>query len=233
MVNTKYRSTEIELMDDFSVQGDLLKESLDQLAKINKWLGGNLVTIKGLKKILKNQPKKKPITILDLGCGNGDMLREVSKFGKKNGYEFCLIGIDANQHTIHYAEQLSKDFNEITYLQQDVFSEDFHKIKYDIVLATLFLHHFSEDDIIKLLKNILKNTSIGIVVNDLNRNALAYYLFSGLCLFIKNPMTKEDGLISILKAFKKEDLKRMSTKLQVKSHIAWKWAFRYQWIIQN
>jgi len=233
MVNTKYRSTEIELMDDFSVQGDLLKESLDQLANINKWLGGNLVTLKGLKKILKSHPKKEPITILDLGCGNGDMLREVSKFGKKNGYEFRLIGIDANQHTIHYAEQLSKDYMEITYLQQDVFAEDFHKIKYDIVLATLFLHHFSERDIIKLLSKIVKNASIGIVVNDLNRNALAYYLFSGLCLFIKNPMTKEDGLISILKAFKKEDLKRMATKLKVKSSIAWKWAFRYQWIIQN
>jgi len=233
MINTKFRSTEVEIMDDFSVQGDMLKESLDQLANINKWLGGNLVTLNGLQKVLKGQPKNKTLTILDLGCGNGDMLREISKFGKKNGYKFTLIGIDANQHTIDYAEQLSKNYEEISYTKQDVFTEDFHRMKYDIVLATLFLHHFTEEDILKLLKPIVANASIGIVVNDLNRNALAYYLFSGLCLFIKNPMTKQDGLISILKAFKQEDLKRMSDKLQIKSRIAWKWAFRYQWIIQK
>ncbi len=233
MINTKYRSTEVEIMDDFSVQGDMLKESLDQLANINKWLGGNLVTLNGLQKVLKEQPKNKTLTILDLGCGNGDMLREISKFGKKSGYKFTLIGIDANKHTIDYAEQLSKNYEEISYTQQDVFTEDFHKMKYDIVLATLFLHHFTEEDILKLLKPIVANASIGIVVNDLNRNALAYYLFSGLCLFIKNPMTKQDGLISILKAFKRKDLKRMSDKLQIKSRIAWKWAFRYQWIIQK
>ncbi len=168
-----------------------------------------------------------------MGCGNGDMLREVSKFGKKNGYKFALIGIDANQHTIAYAEQLSQNHEEISYIKQDIFSEDFHKNTYDIVLATLFLHHFTEEEIIKLLKPMVQNASLGVVVNDLNRNALAYYLFSGLCLFIKNPMTKEDGLISILKAFKRGDLKRMATKLNVKNQIAWKWAFRYQWIIQK
>lgn len=233
MVNTTYRSTEVEIMDDFSVQGEMLKESLDQLANINKWLGGNLVTLNGLQKILKKQPKNNLLTIVDLGCGNGDMLREISKYGKKNGYNFTLIGIDANQHTIDYAEQLSENYDEISYRKQDVFAEDFQTIKYDVVLATLFLHHFTEEDIIKLLKPIVKNASVGVVVNDLNRNALAYYLFSGLCLFIKNPMTKQDGLISILKAFKREDLKRMSDKLQIKSRIVWKWAFRYQWIIQK
>lgn len=232
-IHTKERSSQIELMDDFSVEGNLLRESLDSLANINKWLGGNFVTLNGLKKVLKGHEKSKPLTILDMGCGNGDMLRELAIFGKKAGYNFTLIGIDANQHTVDYAKELSVNYPEISYLKQDVFSEEFQLLQYDLVLATLFLHHFSEDDIVKLLEPILKKATFGIVVNDLNRNKIAYYLFSFLCLFIKNKMTKEDGLISVLRAFKKADLERITEKLNAKSTIQWKWAFRYQWIIQK
>lgn len=232
-IHTKERSSQIELMDDFSVEGNLLHESLDSLANINKWLGGNFVTLNGLKKVLKGHEKSKPLTILDMGCGNGDMLRELAKFGKKAGYSFTLVGIDANQHAVDYAKELSVNYPEISYLKQDVFSDEFQHLHYDLVLATLFLHHFSEDDIVKLLAPILKKASLGIVVNDLNRNKIAYYLFSFLCLFIKNKMTKEDGLISVLRAFKKADLERITEKLNAKSTIQWKWAFRYQWIIQK
>lgn len=232
-INTKERSTQIELMDDFSVEGNLLRESLDSLANINKWLGGNFVTLNGLKKVLKKHDKSKPIRMLDLGCGNGDMLREVAKFGKKAGYKFTLIGIDANQHTIDYATELSVNYPEISYLKQDVFSDEFQHLQYDLVLATLFLHHFNEEDIVKLLAPILKKAYLGIMVNDLNRNKIAYFLFGFLCLFIKNKMTKEDGLVSVLRAFKREDLERITQKLQAKSTIQWKWAFRYQWIIQK
>jgi len=232
-IDTKERSSQIELMDDFSVEGNLLRESLDSLANINKWLGGNFVTLNGLKKVLKGHEKSKPLTILDMGCGNGDMLRELAKFGKKASYNFTLIGIDANQHTVDYAKELSVNYHEISYLKQDVFSEEFQHLQFDLVLATLFLHHFNEDDIVKLLAPILKKANLGIVVNDLNRNKIAYYLFSFLCLFIKNKMTKEDGLISVLRAFKKADLEKMTEKLNAKSTIQWKWAFRYQWIIQN
>lgn len=233
LVNTKERSVEIELMDDFSVQGDMIRESLDQIAKINKWLGGNLVTLNGLEKIVKNHPKSKPLTILDLGCGNGDMLREISKFGRKSGYKFILIGIDANEHTIDYAEKLSVNYSEISYLKQDVFSAELSQIKYDVVLATLFLHHFTDEEILNLISSVVNNVTLGIVINDLDRNSLAYYIFYGLGFFIRNPMTKKDGLVSILKAFKRVDFERISNSLHLKSTIKWKWAFRYQWVIQK
>ena len=231
IVNTKYRASQVELMDDFAMSGELLRKTLDQIAKINRWLGGNSITLNGLKKLLKNKPKNKPITIVDLGCGNGDMLREVANYGKKEGYNFKLIGIDANEYTVNYAKKLSQNYNEISYLQQDVFSEEFKELSYDIVIATLFLHHFKEDNIVDLLDIVLKKVNLGIIVNDLHRHSIAYYLFKLLCLTIKNPMVKEDGLISILRGFKRSDLEQISEKLKYNSDIQWKWAFRYQWII--
>ncbi|RPD99678.1 methyltransferase domain-containing protein [Aureibaculum marinum] len=232
-IETKYRSNVLEIMDDFSLKGDCLYNTLDQLATINKWLGGNRVTLNGIKKLLKNYPKNKEFTVIDLGCGNGDMLRIVYRYLKKKHYKFKLIGIDANIFTINYAKKLSKNYPEITYLQQDVFSEDFKLLNYDLVLATLFYHHFKENELVNLLSSQLKIAKLGIIVNDLHRHRLAYYLFKGLTLFIKNPMVKEDGLTSILRGFKRKELYALSEKLKANAEIKWRWAFRFQWIIKR
>ena len=231
IINTKYRTDQVELMDDFSIKGEILHNTLDQLAKINKWLGGNSVTLNGLKKILKGTSKNRELTIVDLGCGNGDMLRKVANYGRMRGYSFKLLGIDANEHTIDYARKLSENYPEIDYLEQDIFSKKFESLNFDIVLATLFFHHFKSNQISMLLNNILKKANLGIVINDLHRHKVAYYLFKLVCLTIKNKMIKNDGLISILRGFKKKDLEQFSKKLNLKSTITWKWAFRYQWII--
>jgi 2-polyprenyl-3-methyl-5-hydroxy-6-metoxy-1,4-benzoquinol methylase len=232
-IDTTYRSAEIEIMDDLDMSGELLISSLDQLARINKWLGGNKITIEGLKSILQNHQKDKTISIVDLGCGNGDMLRRVAAFGKKNGYNFQLFGIDANQATIDYAIQLSAGFPEISYKKEDVLSKEFERHTYDIAMCTLFLHHFEDPVALDLIQTLLDNSKMGVVVNDLHRHKLAYYLFNVLTSVISNHMTREDGLTSILKAFKRKDLERFSEKLNVNSTIAWRWAFRYLWIIKK
>jgi 2-polyprenyl-3-methyl-5-hydroxy-6-metoxy-1,4-benzoquinol methylase len=220
-------------MDDLDISGEALINSLDQLANINKWLGGNKTTIDSLKTILKTNPKDKVISIVDLGCGNGDMLRKVAHFGRKNGYKFDLLGIDANQATIDYAIQLSANFPEITYKKEDVLSKEFANHTYDIAMCTLFLHHFEDPIALDFIETLLKNAKIGVVINDLHRHWLAYYLFKLLTSVVGNEMTREDGLTSILKAFKRQDLDRFSKKINFKSTITWRWAFRYQWIIKK
>ena len=124
-ISTKQRTEKEELMDDFSIGGDLMRDTLDKLEKINRWLGGNKVTINGLKEILKNHPKEKELSIVDIGCGHGDILRDVAIFAKKNGYKVNLIGIDANPTAIDYAKELSKNYSEINFETEDIFSEKF------------------------------------------------------------------------------------------------------------
>jgi 2-polyprenyl-3-methyl-5-hydroxy-6-metoxy-1,4-benzoquinol methylase len=233
LINTKQRSDKEELMDDFSIGGDLLRDTLDKLENINRWLGGNKVTIKGLKNILKNHTKEQEITIIDVGCGHGDILRDVAIFGRKHNYKFKLIGVDANPTAIDYANELSTDFPELSFETQDIFSNDFKNRKYDVLLATLFFHHFKEPALVSFLESSLKSVRIGVVVNDLHRHKLAYYLFMLLSIFISNKMIINDGLISVLRGFKREDLSIISKKLNVESQISWKWAFRFLWIINK
>lgn len=232
-INTKYRTQETEIMDDFSLQGRELRATLDEIARINQLLGGNKVTLNGVKKIVKKVNTSKPIVIADIGCGNGDMLRMLASYGLKNNLNFKLIGIDANAFTINYAKTLSNEYSNMEYLCLDIFSEDFSTLQYDIVLCTLTLHHFTNEQLLNIITIFNNNANMGVVINDLQRSKLAYKLFKIICmLFSLSKMSREDGLISILRGFKKKELEEFSKKLNLKNYtINWKWAFRYQWII--
>lgn len=235
LVNTQHRTNNPEIMDDFALEGDALKVALDKIAQINRLLGGNQLTLKGVEKLLKKESYLSPIKIVDVGCGNGDMLRKLADFGLQNNLNLELIGVDANNFTVNYAINLSVNYPNIKYRCEDIFSESFSELNYDIVLCTLTLHHFKNDEIIELLALFNKNSKLGFVVNDLHRNSLAYRLFQALCfVFRMNKMSREDGLTSILRGFKKEELIAFSENLRFKKYsIQWKWAFRYQWIVEK
>lgn len=232
-INTDYRTLETEIMDDFSLEGEELQEALDKIASINQLLGGNKLTLHGIKKLLNDSNTNQTVVIADIGCGNGDMLRMLAKFGQKNKLNFKLIGIDANEFTINYAKTLSSEYSNIEYLCVDIFTEDFSNLKYDIVLCTLTLHHFTNEQILNIITTFNNNANVGIIINDLHRSKLAYRLFKIIgVIFNLNKMSREDGLVSILRGFKKKELVEFSQKTNLKNYtISWKWAFRYQWLI--
>lgn len=220
-------------MDDLQMTGDLLGDTLDKLAIINRQLGGDRVTTSGVEALLKDIPLSREITFIDLGCGDGSMLRLLADIGRKAGRSFKFIGLDANAYTVAHARSCSKAYPEVSFQQMDVFSSQMHGLSYDIALATLFMHHFKNEQIEEMLRTIASNARIGIVINDLKRSKVAYYLFGIYASFLRNHMIKHDGEISILRAFKRVDLERISTKLGLKSEIRFKFAFRYQWIIRT
>lgn len=233
LVDTRSRSDRTELMDDLEMTGDLLGDTLDRLAIINRQLGGNRVTTSGVEALLKDIPRSREITFIDLGCGDGDMLRVLADVGRKAGRSFKLIGLDANEYTIAHARSCSKDYPELSFQQMDVFSNKMYGLSYDIALATLFMHHLKNEQIEEMLRIISSKARIGIVINDLHRSKVAYFLFKIYGSFIRNHMIRHDGEISILRAFKRDDIKHISTKLSLNSEVRWKWAFRYQWVIRT
>lgn len=229
------RTQDEEIMDDFSLKGEELRTTLNEIAAINKMLGGNSLTLQGVKKLLKKSKKSGTITIVDAGCGNGDMLRMLADYCNRNNISVNLIGIDANCYTVNYAEQLSVNYPNISYKCLDIFSNEFEALEYDIVLCTLTLHHFKDDEILKIISIFNKSAAIGVVINDLQRSSIAYRLFRFISrLFNLGRMARKDGLTSILRGFRKEELKAFADKLNLNnSIIEWKWAFRYQWIISK
>ncbi|MUP45705.1 methyltransferase domain-containing protein [Gramella sp. BOM4] len=233
-INTSQRTDEAEIMDDFNLQGPELKRTLKDLENINFLLGGNSITLDGVKHLVRKHPEKKKFCIIDVGCGNGDLIRRLANWGRKNDYSLRLTGIDANSHAIELARKDSEAFPEIDYKNLDIFSDQFQSLEADIILCTLTLHHFKNDQILSLLKAFYQQAKIGIVINDLHRTRLAYFLFQLFCAgFVRNEIARKDGLTSILRGFKKVEVESFAKELQGKHYIKWKWAFRYQWIIEK
>ncbi|GAB2769980.1 methyltransferase domain-containing protein [Salinimicrobium soli] len=227
------RSRQTEIMDDFDLQGPELKKTLDDLDRVNKWLGGNKITLDGIDRIFSSACFAQPVNILDVGCGNGSILKEVAQMGRRKGIAMQLKGIDANPHAVEIAKENCTEFPEITFETQNIFTETFANQRPDIILCTLTLHHFEDNEIKVLMQRFSDMCIMGIVVNDLQRSRLAYLLFQLFCaVFIRNEIAREDGLTSIQKAFRRGELKEFGRGLQVrKQKISWKWAFRYQWIL--
>lgn len=227
------RSKQQETMDDFDCQGEVLHQTLRELDFINQALGGNAVTFKALDTVKEIFPRDRPITIADLGCGSGEMLILVNKWAHKNGFSVHLTGIDVNPHIIEYAKRHCSGHSNIEFLALDIFSKDFTQRNFDIVLSSLFTHHFSESQLVEYYSNSLKQSKIAVITNDLHRHPLAYYSIKWLTgLFSKSAMVRFDAPVSVLRGFKKTELKSILEKAGVKHFsLNWKWAFRWNLII--
>src|SRR5690606_40570553 len=119
-----YRSTAVEAMDDFNLGGAVLEEALDKISHINRFLGGNRVTLQALDQVLKPLAGTGPIRIADYGCGNGDMLRVIAGWGRSKGFDFQLTGLDANGYSVQHAARRSAKHPGIRYQCLDFLAAD-------------------------------------------------------------------------------------------------------------
>ena len=109
----------------------------------------------------------------------------------------------------------------------------FKKDSFDITHASLFLHHFSEEKIKDILNNLINSARYAVVINDLRRSILAYRGIKILTmLFSNSKMVKNDGPLSVKRAFVKGELLMILNELEIGYFlIKRKWAFRWLVII--
>ncbi len=224
------RSYEEELMDDLESGGQIIDQTLKELETINRLLGGNQVTTNGLSQLIRDNQNE--VTIADLGCGGGDILKLVAEWATKKNLKVKMIGYDANPNIIEFAKDNCKAFENIHFEVRDIFSDEFKTQQFDIILCTLFTHHFQDDSLVDIFKQFKKQAKLGVIINDLHRHWFAYHSIKLLTkLFSKSEMVQYDGPLSVLRAFKKHDLELLMDKAEIKEYkLRWMWAFRWQLI---
>ena len=226
------RSEQKELMDDFNCSGEELKQTLKELKTINRWLGGNYVTTTGIAQVFKRHPQDSYM-IADIGCGGGDMIRVMKDWSRSVKKQVNFIGIDANRNIIDLAAVRLADLPEVNWRVQNVFEAEFSEEKVDITTCTLFTHHFTDSELVQLLRSLREKSRLGIVINDLHRHRIAYYSIQWLTrIFSKSKMVQHDASLSVLRSFSRSDWKRILESAEIKNfEISWHWAFRWQVII--
>jgi 2-polyprenyl-3-methyl-5-hydroxy-6-metoxy-1,4-benzoquinol methylase len=231
MISLRTRSAELEIMDDLECKGEVVDQTLRELEVINRLLGGDYVTIDGIKHLIKKSGKQN-FTIADCGCGGGDLAMKIMKWGKRNGWKLEVEGIDANPHIIDYARRQYKD---VSFEALNIFSDEFQKRPYDILTATLFMHHFDDDQLVNLFSSMKSQARVGVVINDIHRHHLSYHSIKWLTKFFsKSAMVKFDAPLSVRRAFKKKELIEILNKAGISNYsLRWKWAFRWQLVWHN
>lgn len=227
MTSLRTRSAEPEIMDDLDCHGEVVDRTLRELEVINRLLGGDHVTVDGIKRLIK---KENEVSIGDFGCGGGDLAKKmVASFPRT---KVRVEGIDANPHIIEFARKNCSTFSNITFKVLDVFS---NATQYDIITATLFVHHFTDEQLVALLKSMKQHARLGVVINDIHRHSLSYHSIKWLTsLFSRSAMVKFDAPLSVRRAFKRRELADILRKAGITNYeLNWKWAFRWQLIIYS
>ena len=226
------RSYEPELLDRDDIPFEDIRRNMQELDFINTWLGGHDITIRGLKKLA--QPfidsagdKKTAFHICEIGCGGGDNLRAIDKWMKKKNVEVQYTGIDINPYCISVA-QSSAGLKQVQWITSDYKTVQFEH-KPHIIFCSLFCHHFTDDELIAMLRWMESNATVGYFINDLHRHPLAYYSIKTLTsLFSRSYLVRNDAPLSVLRGFSRKEIERLMQQAgQVEYSIEWKWAFRW------
>lgn len=225
------RSTEDEMMDDFSLGHGIIDPIMDELEVVNAMLGGYRVFFNAFKDL----KLKDGMTVSDWGCGGGDSLRRIALWARKRDLNLRFVGIDATPAAVEYARENSVDFPEISYILSDVMSNDLRPNQFDIVISSLFTHHFKDPEWIKLIEKMSDCASTAVIVNDLHRHWFAYHSIGLLTsVFSKSEMVKHDSKVSVMRSFRSADIKNMLIKAGIQKYtLRWMWAFRWQLCIDS
>jgi 2-polyprenyl-3-methyl-5-hydroxy-6-metoxy-1,4-benzoquinol methylase len=229
----KYRSSELELMDDLTLSGDELRRNLEELEVINHWLGGYKVVLHALDQL--KVPENHTLRIADVGCGGGDTLKSIAKWARCKNIKVKLEGIDANDFMVQYARKQCAAYPEISITQHDVFSDAFLQQKYDIIVCSLFCHHFTDEQLTQMFRQLYSQVNFKVIINDLHRHWLAYYSIKYItAAFSGSRLVKNDAPLSVWRAFTRNELKQLVQQAGIKTYtLKWMWAFRWQLVINK
>jgi hypothetical protein len=196
------RNLRDELLDLDEAPFEEVKDSLNDVQTVNRYLSGYRVLLHHAEKFLKSHKAGRPVTILDAATGSADQPVALAKLARKLNIPVKIFAIDINFKMIRFAREMTAEFPEIQLIQCDVLSLPFRENSIDLAINNLSLHHFSWEMAVAILGAIYKISRLGIIVNDLNRSRIAHAaIFLLTRMLTKNRLTRYDAPVSVMNAF--------------------------------
>ncbi|MFL6568293.1 MAG: methyltransferase domain-containing protein [Chthoniobacterales bacterium] len=206
-----------------------LDAALRSLRSLNRYFGGNHVVAHFIQRWIRRSDRHR---VLDLATGSADIPRLVADHARRVGANVEIVAVDFQPATIEAARQLSSGYPEITCVDADVLNfED--PARFDIVICSLALHHFSDEDAVRLLRRARELSRARVLISDLRRGWFGIVGVYLLTAFIyRDRMTREDGRASVRRAFTLDELCALARRAGWENFGARKFRFARQaiWI---
>jgi SAM-dependent methyltransferase len=189
-----------ELMDLGGSDRRELEEALRNLAWINRRLGGLRLVLRELPRLIA--VASRPIRILDVATGYADVPRAVVTWLRRRGIAVSVKCLDRHREVLRIAARASLPFPEIRCLAGDATSLPFSDGSFDLVVASLVLHHMEGDGPVRLLREVWRVSRRSVLVNDLRRGLPAYLVtWAFLHAAFRNRLILFDGPLSVRRSY--------------------------------
>ncbi len=226
----RHRATEREIIDDMTLDASDMDRVLSSLAMINRFLGGYATTIRAFERLV--EPGDSVIRVLDVGAGGGDMARRLVDWGRANGRDVRVVTCDLSFAAAAYAAKSLAGLDGASVVQADVLALPFRDRSFDVVMCSLFAHHFPTPVVARFLVAMHGISRRGVIVNDLHRHPLAYAgIWTLTRVFPAGPIVRNDGPLSVRRAFVRDDFDELERLTRLRFTVRWRWAFRWQVVI--
>jgi len=213
---TPKRIYEEELLDAGEGTDDDVAENLMDLRRINRVLGGTRVVLGALSNAVKRD-RLEELSLLDIGTGSADIPTAVGRWCRSRGIRPVIAAIDISERNLRVARSRLGIDPDIHLLRADALNLPFASRSFDYVTASLFLHHFQDEDVARLLQDFARIARRAVIVNDLVRNLVPYYFIRMTGpVFATSYLTRNDGPVSVLRGFTAAELSHQAARAGLK-----------------
>lgn len=206
------RSLELEHIDIGDYSEEEYEGCITELQLVNDWMGDARALKASLLKEIEERGLRR-CSILDVGAGSGQLLRVAAEWCRKTERDLHATGLELNARSVTAIKDESSAFDGIDAVRGDALHLPFRDFAFDYVISSLFTHHFSDEQIIAILREMARVSVRGILIIDLHRHPLAYLLYTTVGkLVLHNRLLREDGALSILRSFKPDELASLAQR---------------------
>jgi 2-polyprenyl-3-methyl-5-hydroxy-6-metoxy-1,4-benzoquinol methylase len=187
-----------ELMDADDLDTATYAAVVGDLAKVNVVTMAARPTLDFLSRAVR---PGMPLRLLDVGYGDGDMLRRIARWAVRRGITAELVGIDLNPRSEAAARAHTPPALPVAYRTGDY--HDLAGERWDVIVSSLVAHHMSHAQLVAFLRFMQGHAALGWLVNDLHRHGFAYRGFPLLARVAGwHDMVRHDGTLSIARSYR-------------------------------
>ena len=205
-----------ELLDDPAADPDTVVQSLGNVARANRWFGGAAAVRHGLRQVLRGLPAGRPLTLLDLGTGAGDLPPRAVRWARRRGYLLRPVGLELSRTAAGMARRAG-----VPCAVACAGAPPIREKAVDLVLVSQVAHHLTHESAVRLIRTCDALARVGVVIADLRRGRMAPLAFRvGARALGFDPVTIADGLTSIRRGYTPGELRALLAKAGVSARVA-------------
>lgn len=203
------RCLELEYIDTGDYTPQEYAEFMREIALVNRFAGDYWALRRSLLADVEKSGEK-TFSMLDVGAGSGELLRQSADFAARHNLTAELTGLELNPEAVEAIGAASQSFDNIRAVEGNALALPFPDDSFDYAMCSLFTHHLSETHILAALGEMKRVARRAIYVIDLHRHPAAYFLYTTVGkIFIKGRLVRHDGALSILRSFKADELRQL------------------------